>query len=165
MPRKGTVPQIRKAKVAEILQTNVLPPTPPPPPPAPEPPNPVVLALQEQILDQVNQRAMFQDELTSANAQIRRIQAEAESARECLQRIEGEVRYRLSLIAQLQGKPELQQMTLENSPYALIDTSMAIPFVNTPHAGVGSIPPRRAPMAGASDGVRTESAEEIRSML
>lgn len=154
----------RKLK-ADLLKDKIsiaIPPLPPQPPPAPEPPNPVVLALQEQILGLVNQRGAAQGDLANANAALRNAQAAAESARERLQAVEGEVQYRFGLIAQMQGKPAHTQITGAGYP----DPPIAPFFDLTPSmAGVGSIPPRRAPMAGVMGEARTESAEDVRRSI
>jgi hypothetical protein len=155
MPRKAKITPIQPPSTPIIPQL----------PPAPEPPNPVVLALQEQILGLVNQRGVEQEYLAKANAALRGAQASAESARERLQMVEGEVRYRLSLIAQLQGKPEPQYAHIsEIADYPNPRENFAT-FSSAPQAGVGSIPPRRAPMAGVVGEVRSEDAEDVRRSI
>ena len=178
----------RLAEAAEDRRTiQQLPVLPPPPPPAPEPPNPVVLALQEQILGLVTQRTSVMGDIQAANARLRIAEADFNSARERLQQMEGEVQYRLGLIAQMQGKPAMQgwsspaafpntsPVTLHEvfqPPYADVQAKLAaergpspIPFSIQPHAGMGSIPAQRPPMAGVVGEVRSESAEDERRAM
>jgi hypothetical protein len=147
----------RKAKTTPIQPTPIVPQL----PPAPEPPNPVVLALQEQILGLVNQRGAEQEYLAKANAALRGAQASAESARERLQMVEGEVRYRMGLIGELLGKPA--QINISGHEHYPISTESFL--TSAPGFGVGSIPPRRAPMAGVEGEVRSEGADDIRRSI
>lgn len=162
----------------------------PPPPPAPEPPNPVVLALQEQILELVTRRGTFQAALIDSNKILREVAAQVEYNRERIQQAESEVQYRLQLIAQLKGdsgkdviRYEPTQVNFnslggygarlgyESGPTVLPGggSSGASGTINFPTGAVGgamgSIPAQRPIMPGMQGEVRSEDAEDIRRSM
>lgn len=159
----------RKPEAAKPVPVVVAAPPPPPPvPPAPEPPSPVVLAFQEQILELVNRRGVFQAALIDLNKAMREIAAQVEYNRERIQQTEGEVQYRLQLIAQMQGRPTPQIVTgvdifSDRPGEPVIHTAPYLTGMS--QTGMGSIPAQRPPMAGVVGEVRSESAEDERRAM
>lgn len=154
---------------------------------APPPPSPVVIAIQEQILSLVGERAAVLGAVAASNAALRRAEADSKSAAERLSLIENEIQYRLQLCERmsfgqgselqlrqdlrftrpaLPSSDALRAAAAGDSRMESIPDSGYGPLIQPNAGAMGSIPAGRPnPAPAAVEDIRSESAEEMRRAM